>query len=343
MTGTFGKTIAIAGLGSALTLAAAAVGGPAVGSPHQAMSTQHASAKHHHAKELLVKGLVASHHGRTVTVFAKTAKAGATTRHNKRIKVVFARSAHGKTKIHAGNHIRIVATGTATGHVFTVRHCDDETVNPSPASLFFGTVQTVSANLLTVSERDRDNGDHHDGDEHHHGHHGGGDGDSPADHGHGGDDGDGHQITIDDSTATITVDGASGTIVAGDTVAVLGEATHNTVVASTIYAFTQAPGFMRGNVQQVSGDNVTLRDRGTTITVSLADVPLAINGDVGATPSQLKVGDKLLVIGDIDIESGQVTPEVAFAFNHHDDHPCGDNHGHGHGDDGDGHGGGNDG
>jgi hypothetical protein len=317
MAGTFGKTIAIAGLSSALTLAAAAAGGPAVGAPHQARSAPHASAKHHHAKELLVKGLVASHHGRTITVFAKTAKAGATTQHNARIKVVFARSAHGKTRIHAGNRIRIVATGTAHGHVFTVRHCDGESVNSASAWLFFGTVQAVNANLLTVSVNDRDNGNHHDGEEHH-GHHGGGHG---------------HQITIDDSTAAITVDGASGTIVVGDTVAVLGEATHNTVVASTIYAFTQAPGFMRGEVQQVSGDNVTLSDDGNTTTVSLAGVPLAINGDVGSTPSELKVGDKLLVIGPIDIESGQVTPEVAFAFNHHDHHPCGDNHGGGGSDD----------
>jgi hypothetical protein len=312
-------SLAIAGIGAVVAVAAAIPATATASAPHRAMSAHHATSMHR-SKHLVVKGLVAGHHGRTMTVFAKTAKVGAKTRHNERLKVIFARSAHGRSKIPTGDHIRLVASGIAHRHVFTIRHNHHEMVTPAPATLFFGTVGAVNANLLTVSENDRDNGDHHDG----------GDNDgrvSPADHGGGGDDGDGegHQITIDDSTATITVDGQGGAVAVGDTVAVLGEATDSTVVASTIYAFTKAPSFIRGEVKAVSGDDVTLRDHGNTTTVSLTGVPLALNGDVGATPSQLVVGDKLLVIGPIDSGTGQITPEVAFAFNHHDDNPCGDN------------------
>src|ERR1700728_2372769 len=68
-----------------------------------------------------------------------------------------------------------------------------------------------------------------------------------------------------------------------------------------------------------------------TTTVSLTGVPLALNGDIGATTSELTVGDTLLVIGALDSESGEITPDAAFAFNHRDHHPCGDNDGRGHG------------
>jgi hypothetical protein len=81
---------------------------------------------------------------------------------------------------------------------------------------------------------------------------------------------------------------------------------------------------------KIDGDNVTLCDHGNQTTVSLTGVPLALNGDIGATSSQLTVGDTLLVIGALDSESGEITPDAAFAFNHRDHHPCGDNDGHGH-------------
>lgn len=321
--------LGIAGVGAAVALAAALPATEAAA--HPADAAHHAAGKHHH-RHLVVNGVVAGHHHRTVTVFARTVKAGATTRHNERIELHFAHSAHGRTKIPTGDHFRIVATGTGSKRVFTIRHNHHETVSPAAAALFFGTVKAVNANRLTVSVNDRDDGDHHDGNDNDGEHHGDGDDRvSPSEHSPGGpgdndNDGPGHTIAVDDTTAAITVDGARA-IAVGDTVAVLGEASHNTVVASTIYAFTTAPSFMRGKVQQVNGDTVTLRENGTTSTVSLTGVPLAINGDVDATPSQLIVGDKLLLVGPIDAGTGQVTPEVAFAFNHHDDHPCGDNDG----------------
>jgi hypothetical protein len=332
-------TLAIAGFGAVIALAAAVPATAIAAAPHHASAAHHSSAKHHHrSKHLMVKGIVAGHHGRTVTVFARTAKVGSTIRHNERIKVKFARSAHGRTKIRTGNHLRLMATGVAHKHTFVIRHNDDETVTASPATLIFGTVEAVNANILTISENDRDNGDHHDGDDNDGDGGGDNDGMSPNDHspggpGDGNGDGHGHQVMIDDTAASILVDGAAGTIAVGDTVAVLGETMDNTITASTVWAFSTPQAFIRGEIQQVSGDNVTLREHGDTSTVSLTGVPLALNGDVGATTSQLMAGDKLVVIGSVDATTGDVTPELAFAFNRHDDNPCGDNDEH-HGDGG---------
>jgi hypothetical protein len=331
-------SLAIGALGAGLALAASVPATANTATTHRASAAHQVTSNHRHGKHLFVRGLVASHHGRSITVFAKTANVGAKTRHNTRITIIFTRSAHGRTKIPVGNHIRLSGTGVASRHTFRLRHNHGETVSPAQATLIFGIVKAVDANLLTVSEKDRDNGDRHDGDDND-GHDRDGDHDgrspedhSPGGHGHAGGDNDGrgHRVTVDDTAASITVDGAAGTIAAGETVAVLGEVTDNTVVASAIYAFTTKPGFSRGKVTMVSGENVTFRHDGNTVLVSLTAVPLALNGDVGATPSELVAGDKLLLVGSIDAHTGVITPQLAFAFNHHDDHPCGDNHERGH-------------
>ncbi|HEY1740039.1 MAG TPA: hypothetical protein VGI86_15095 [Acidimicrobiia bacterium] len=330
-------TLAIAGFSLAIAVAAAIpAGATAAATSHGDARTHHTSAKHH-SKRLTVKGLVASHHGRKVTVFAKTATIGRKTRHDKRITLVFTGAArHGRVR--TGDHLRLVARGDGSWHSFRVRHRDHESVSDSPATLLFGTIDAINGDQLTVSAADMDNGDHHRGGDHH-GHDGeGGDDVTPADHspggggggdggGHHGHHGDGDQVTVDDTNAVITVNGSEGDLAVGDTVAILGEITDHTVVASSIFAFTSTPDFVRGNVVTIDGDNVTINDRGDGTTVSLTGVPLAINGDLGADPSQLKVGDKLLVVGTTNPESGQIVPDVAFAFNHHDHHPCGDNEG----------------
>jgi hypothetical protein len=319
--------------------------------PATAAPVSHHATSMHHSNRLVLKGLVAGHHHRSMTIFAKTAKVGAVTEHNQRVTVTFARSAHGRVKVPTGDRIKLVATGAVSGHHVTITRASDETVTSAPATLFFGTVTAISGNLLTVSQDNRDNGDHGDGGDHH----GPGDGNdndsarmSPADHGPGGpgggNDGPGHQITIDDSAAAITVDGAAGTLAVGNTVAVLGEQTTDTIVAASVFGFTQAPTFARGEISNIAGDNVTFGDdnhghggddiagnhggdNDDSMTVSLTGVPLALNGDEGATPSQLVVGDKLIVIGSTNATTSQFTPELAFAFNGDDHNPCGDNDG----------------
>jgi hypothetical protein len=353
------STIAIAGIGAAVAVTVAVPVGANATPAHQSRATHQMSAKHH-AKRLVVNGVVAGHHGREMTVFARTAKVGGETRHNERLELRFDRDSRGKAKVRTGDRVHLTATGTATGRHFRIERDQDETVSTDAATLFFGSVTAVNGDLLTVAEHDRDNGDRADGDDHGHGQDGDGDGDGgndhakPADHSPGGpgdgggNNNSGHQIVIDDTAATITVDGNAGAVAVGDTVAVLGEATDNTVMASTVWAFSTPPAFLRGDITAISGDNVTIgdnddhdnvaRDHGgdndNPITVSLTGVPLALNGDTGATTSQLAVGEKLLVIGSVDATTHAFTPTLAFAFNDNDNNPCGDNDHHGHGGDG---------
>jgi len=355
--------VAVAGAGAAIAISAV----PTVATAAPRAVSHHHHHVRHHAKKLHIVGLVAAHHHRTVTVFAKTARAGAKTRHNQRIHVTFSRHVRAHTRIPVGNKIRITARGRAHSHHFFVTGHNSESVSSAPASLLFGTVSAINGTQLLVSEHARDNGDSQDGNDNQSGDSqgsgsgdsqgsgsgdsqggsgGGGGGDNIAgDHGSGGSgdstDGDSHTIAVDDSTATIIVDGGSGPLAVGDTVAILGEFTDNTVVASTIFGFSNAPDFIRGDVVSVSGTSVTLgsgddneqsdlqagddsEDGESNLTVDLADVPLALNGS-SATPADLTAGDKIILLGTTDPETGQFTPAVAFAFNSSDNNPVGDN------------------
>jgi hypothetical protein len=330
-------SLAVAGVGAAAALAAGAPAG-AVTTTHQSTARQ-ATASHatshtarHHVHHFEVRGLAAGHHGRTVTVFAKTVKVGAKTRHNQRLTVTFAQGVPGRTKIQTGDRIHLTGRGVASLHHVTVRHNEHETVSSAPATLFVGTVKQINGSLLLVSENDRDNGDGgrgHDQDGHGPGH--GGDdavagSKRPSDDGPGDGDneGDGHRITIDDSKASIVVDGAAGALAVGDEVAVLGEVNDGAVVAATVYGFTTPQSFLRGEITSITGDTVTIKHHGDQVQVSLTDVPLALNGS-SASPGDLAVGDKLLAVGTFDPSTNSITPAVAFAFNGHDNEPCGDN------------------
>ncbi|MBV9487960.1 MAG: hypothetical protein JO246_18140 [Frankiaceae bacterium] len=277
-----------------------------------------------------------------MTVFAKTAKVGKHTAHNKRVHLTFAHAVHHSKKVHVGDHISVRGLAHAHGHKFTIFRHSDETVTPAPASLFFGTVVSVSGEQFILNEHTRDNGDREDGDDHGHG--GDGDGrDSVRGTSHGGHGSSSHLITVDDADATITVDGSTDTeLAAGDTVAVLGEATEDTVVAADVFGYTVAPSFLRGDITAIDGQVVTVGDNqgddqgddhvarpahdgendDTPVTVDLTEVPLALNGALNASVSDLAVGDKLIVLGDLNSESGSFDADVAFAFNGHDHHPC---------------------
>jgi hypothetical protein len=358
MSGTFKASRTALGLGAIVAIAAA-IPAAAAAASHHATDHHHAS---YHAKRVELHGLVTKHNGRHVSVFAKTAKAGARTTHNKSVAVTFARGVRHSSKLHVGDRIHISATAHVSGHRFMVTRRNDETVTPAPASLIFGTVDAVNGNLLVLSERNRDDGDHGRGGDRHHGDPGDNDARmAPADHSPGGpgDGGNsGHQVVIDDTNASITVDGSTDTALAvGDTVAVLGEYVDNTVVAADVFGFTAAPTFVRGEITAIDNDTVTVGDdndgehggggddatpadhgRGgdddQPISVSLTGVPLALNGDEGATTGDLTVGDKLILIGTGDATSADFIPELGFAFNSDDHNPCGHNGG---GDDGQGH------
>lgn len=362
----FRPSIAAVGVGAAVALAAAV---PMIGA---AAATHRTPASHHRserAEHVAMRGLIAAHHGRNVAVFAKRVSVGATTAHNTRVTVTFARHVHTAAHHTVGNRIRLSAIGRMSGNRITVLRHNDEVVQPAPASLAFGVIDAINGNVLTLSMRNHDDGDHGSGRDQR-------DGDDndarPADHspggpGDGGNSGPGHSVAVDTTNATITVDRSTGTALAvGDTAAVLGEYDNGEIVAADVFGFTNAPDFIRGTVTAIDGDNVTVGDddhhRGhgggddhatpahhgggddgndETVTASLANVPLALNGSLGAKASDLTAGDKLILIGTNHAGSGGFTPEVGFAFNGDDHHPCGhngdngDDHGHdgGHGHD----------
>lgn len=345
------SSVAVAGVSAALALTAAVT--PAAGTPTSQRHTaahQHVTAHHtRHAHHIVVNGLTKSHHGRTITVFATTEKLGHKTRHNKKVTITFARGVRTHLDhVRHGNKIHLNARGVGDLHHFVVRHKESENTDSAPATLIFGTITEENGSMLLVSESNRDNGDDQRGDDQ--GDHSGPDGDG-MDHVHGDRGGDGHNVVVDTSGAkTVELDGAEVAPAIGDEVAILGEVTDNTVLADAVYGFSNPQSFLRGQVTAINGTSVTLNgeddgeddgtddsdvsdDGGNGVTVNLADAPLFVNGSTGSTLDQLTVGDKLLVIGDFSLTDNSFAPSLAFAFNGHDDHPCGDN------DQGDDHGG----
>jgi hypothetical protein len=247
-----------------------------------------------------------------------------------------------------GDVVHLRGLGRLTHHRLMLVHRSHESVDSSEATLLFGTISAINGNELLVSEHARDDGDSEDGNDSQGGGDSSGSGDLVTSRSRGSDDGDSHVITVDDSTATIIVDNGSNPLAVGDTVAILGEVTDNTVVAEAIFGFSTRPAFLRGDVVSVAGSSVTVStgddgqdgegsgsgpadggwegDGGSTQTFDLSDVPVALNGS-SARASDLVAGDKIIVIGPTNPETGQIIPEVVFAFNGHDDGPVGDNGG----------------
>jgi hypothetical protein len=359
MSARFRPSITALGIGAAVAVAAAI---PAAG----AAATHHAPTSRHtseHARHVAVTGLIAAHHGRSLAIFAKKVTAGATTAHNKRVTVSFARDVHSDARHTVGNRIHLSAIGRMSGSHITVLRHNDETVQSSPASLAFGVIDAINGNFLTVSMQNHDDGEHHSGRDQN-------DGDDndnarPADHspggpGDGGDNsGPGQSVTVDATNAVVSVDGSTGTLAVGDVVAILGEYNNGEVVAADIFGFTNAPDFVRGDITAINGNTVTVGDDNdghqgdgddsatparhggddgnddVSVTASLTNVPLALNGTLGATTNSLTVGDKLILIGSNDSATGVFTADIGFAFNSDDHNPCG------HNDDGNDHGGDN--
>ena len=179
---------------------------------------------------------------------------------------------------------------------------------PSPAAVIVGVVSHVSAGVLVVSQYSRDDGHHSHG-------------------------GQSRPLTVDASAAKVTVDGSAGKVAPGDTVAVLGEATGNIVLASRVFALSGEAESLRGEVTAINGDAVTVRSQGVETTFALGsganEVPLLLDG-VPAAADQLRVHDRLVVLGYVQAEEEGFVPVAAFGFDGHNQGPCGDNNLPGH-------------
>jgi hypothetical protein len=266
----------------------------------------HAGRHHHkgaHLKRVTVDGLVTAVHQRHVTVFASSSTIGRRTTHDTVVHFLLGRHAHRDRHLQKGYVLHLVASGHGSMKHLVIPKVKNVHVAPSPAAVTVGVVDQVSSNGLVVSQFSRDDGDH-------------------------GRDGAQHRLSVDTSTAKVTVDGGAGTIRRGDLVALLGEADGSNVLASRVFGFSGEAESLRGEVKAIDGDAVTIRSEGYDTTISLGsganDVPLFLDGAAAAT-DQLRVHDRIVVLGVVRSEEEGFEPLVGFAFDGHDNGPCGDN------------------
>jgi hypothetical protein len=300
--------IAIGSPASAGSLHAAAQSGshpsrhPAAGRHHH-----HRRHRHHHAgaqlKRITVDGMVSSVHHRHVTVFATSSTVGRHTTRNHVVHLVLGRHTKRDRHLRKGYLLHLVASGRGSIHHLRIPRLRKEHLAPSPAAVVVGIVEHVSPGSLVVSQSSRDDGDHSRGS-------------APR------------AVTVDTSEARVTVDGAAGKVAPGDSVAVLGEAVGGHVLAARVFALSGEVESLRGVVTAISGDAVTVRSEGgeTTFVLGSADteVPLLLDG-APATADQLRVHDRLVVLGYLQAEEESFVPVVAFGFDGHDRAPCGQN------------------
>lgn len=63
------------------------------------------------------------------------------------------------------------------------------------------------------------------------------------------------------AAAAVLIDGAPGALTPGQTVVVLGEGDHETILAAAVYAYTTAPTVIAGDVTAVTGSTLTIGDQ----------------------------------------------------------------------------------
>jgi hypothetical protein len=263
--------------------------------------------KHHKPKVTLKRvtldGIVTATRGRHVTVYATSAKVGHHTTHDSTFHFVLGRKVRDSHEFRRGYVVHLVATASGPAKGLVIRTVRKRHVAPSPATVIVGRVDRVSAGELVVTQFSRDDGRHDHGSQR-------------------------HPLSVDVSQAKVTVDGAPGNVHAGDYVAVLGEANGDSVLASRVYDISGEAESLRGPVVGINGDVVSVRSEGFTTTVALGsgenEIPLFIDGGA-ASADQLRVHDRIVVLGVVSQEEEGFVPVVAFGFDHNNHHPCGDN------------------
>lgn len=251
-------------------------------------------------------GLVVAHTASSVTVLAHTLRVGNTVRHNQLLtthaaaghRYAAAVTASGSTSdanAVIGDQMIISGTvaGSGTTAVFTA---DSQEQHATSGHAYLGTVQAVNGALVTVI-KSRQASD-----------------DTEEDH-----NGQG-SFTVDVSAAAIQVDGQPGALTPGQTVVVLGEGDHDTVVAAAVYAYTTVPAVIAGEVTAVTGSTLTIGGQDNPSTVDLGAATLIIDGQPAATADALATADTALILGTTDT-AGTFTATTAFIFTTHDTHP----------------------
>lgn len=332
--------LAVTGLSSALVLSAPVAASAATRTPSHPAHPVHKPIHKQAAKRVhfAADGLVTGHTPTGTQVYVRDLHLGTRMLHNTVVTLKPHSAVHSRfsaadvAQPPVGDEVQV--TGDSNGSL-TDLETVTQTVTPAPAELFLGTITSVNGALLTVTDkRAMDSSD-------------------TAEH---------HQLTIDASQASSTVDGAAGTLAAGQYVLILGERDHDTVLAASVAAFSTAPDIQAGTISSITGNTVTLTaddpqeaadnrtDNSTgdnpgdgsggnpdstsggdqapspamqPTGIDLTGVPLTVNGAPGAGTTALAAGDKMLVLGTT--ANGVFTPSAVYSFTSNDTSPVGDN------------------
>ena len=233
-----------------------------VTAPASAFAKGHDDGPGHDAKDKHVKvahftahGLVVASDATSAQVMARTLTGPHGVRHNKLITITLGTGEHhskGKKPAAApltvGNRVEVTGTETGTGdsEVFTSTHIEQ---HAEAAHVYLGMVIAVNGTTIKVTKGGKPSDDP-----------------SESDNGF-------HGLLVDVSKATVTVDGAAGTLAVGQTVAVLGEGDECVVTAAAVYAFTVAPSVVSGKVTAIAGSKVTLGHEEEAVTVDRPPPP----------------------------------------------------------------------
>jgi len=274
-----------------------------------------APGKHHPGKPLPKKavvsftadGLVVAHTASTVTVLAHDLRIGKTVRHNQLItanaapghrytaKVTTSSGSTTAADAVIGDRMTISGSVTGSGAAATFTAAAQEQ-HSTPGHAYLGTVESVNGSMITVSKGPKASDN--------------------AEEDNNGQD----TFTIDVSAAAVLIDGAPGALTPGQTVVVLGEGDHDTILAAAVYAYTTAPTVIAGEVTAVTGSTLTIGDQDNPTIVDLTAAALVIDGQPNPTPAALTAADTAQIVGTTDT-TGTVTPTTAFVFTTHDTQP----------------------
>jgi hypothetical protein len=322
------------------------------------------------------QGLVVASTSTTLRVLTRQLKVGAASLPASTVVTVKRPSSKGKKPNASMVGYTVTVSGNAAKSGKTLMlAASTEVAQPQPAEVFLGVVTAVTPAGLTLQEA------------------------SAAGGGDFGDDQ--NSLTVDTSAATVSVDGAAGTVDADEFAIVLGERDANNVVAATVDAYTTPPDVQAGRISAIAGTTITLGDewgddqggdgehhgddgndgpgdserhgritssaKATTAdnptpsaspdpsasrpgndtppadgsqpgddiqpgdqptTLDLTSVPVVLNGSSTVDVSTLTTGERIVVLGETSPETGDFTPQIAFAFDQHDLRPATHRHHH---------------
>ena len=286
----------------------------------------HRHARHHgHSHKFNLKGLVTAANGTQLQVLVGNGHLGGQRLTGQSVRLdLNARGHHPSPDVGDSIHAQGTAdsaTGEFDANQFEVQAASDSSALVGVLDAVDGTTLMVNVSAEVGSDGPGDQGD------------GQGDQGDATNRGSQGDD----DVAIDASTASVSLDGQPASVAQltpGETVAVLGETVDDSALATQVMAYSTVPGIVDGTITQVSGNVLTLssgdgggggdsEDGNSTVDVTGSQIFL--DGQPGATVSQLATGDDVLAIGAAG--SDPLAATVTFAFDQGGDDQGGDGQG----------------